>query len=124
MHQVVNHTIMEGMGGYDCGKDYFFDPPTQTACEAYHIFPGLSASSSEDIVSWIEELVFNYPIFPSGSTIDEGGVMGVGAGDDMQASSYEVSPKLPPKKRHIKRQTKRPRDTTPGTTDSLIVCMT
>jgi hypothetical protein len=113
---------MEGIGGYDCGKDYFYDPPTQTACEAYHIFPGLSASSSEDIVNWIEELVFNSPIFSSGSTIDEGGV--VGAGDDMQASSYELCPKLPMKKRQTKRQTKKSRHTMPGTTNNLIECMT
>lgn len=118
---------MEGIGGYAGGKEYFssiFGPPTQTTCEAYHIFPGLRASSSEDIVSWIEELVFNSPIFPSGSTIDEGGGMGVGAGDDLQASSYEVSPKLPPKKAAAKRHAKRSRDTTPGTTDSLMLFMT
>ena len=113
----MEHTIIEGMGDYTGdGKEEFsalFRTATQTACEAYHIFPGLGASSSEDIVSWIEELVFNSPIFSSGATTEEGDEMNAAGAKDAATSSNDISPKLPGAKRR--------RGKTPGTSKNLFI---
>jgi hypothetical protein len=114
----VEHTIIEGMGDYTGDGNEVFPAllrtGTQTACEAYHIFPGLGASSSEDIISWIEELVFNSPIFSSGPTTDEGDEMDVAGAKDATTSSNDVGPKLPGAKRR--------RAKTPGTSENLLIC--